>query len=53
MTVAGVRNYAPSTLLSVLDSNRLPLLPFSLAQSAGQDFDKQKDFKVDTAAFFV
>ena len=34
ITVAGLRNYAPSTLFSILDSNRLSLLPVSLKQSA-------------------
>ena len=34
ITVPGLRNYAHSTLFSILDSNRLSLLPVSLKQSA-------------------
>jgi hypothetical protein len=34
LTVAGLRNYAPSTLFTILDSNRLSFLSVSLKQSA-------------------
>ena len=34
ITLAGLKNHAPSTLFSILDSNRLSLLSVSLKQSA-------------------